>query len=88
MSHPQFTPQLIRPYLSSPHQNSVVLDDKRLSWRVVVEAGGYYRVGPKVDPFTLKKVEDLLNERAKAKEEKEYEVADKASLTRILIILL
>jgi len=55
---------------------------------VVVEAGGYYRVGPKVDPFTLKKVEDLLNERAKAKEEKEYEVADKASLTRILIILL
>ena len=40
--------------LRSAH--GVVLDDKRRTWRVVVQYGGYYRVGPQVDPYTTKQV--------------------------------
>ena len=35
---------------------SVVLDDKKGTWRLVVRRGGYYHVGPEVDEFTYKKV--------------------------------
>ena len=67
----------------------VVLDDKRRTWRVVVEFGGYYRVGPKVDPFTTKQVGDLLERRTEHKLRKEYEEADAihAELTEMGIVL-
>ena len=55
---------------------SVVLDDKRRTWCVVVEFGGYYRVGPPVDPFTTKQVGDMLTKRTAHQELKEYEEAD------------
>lgn len=44
-------------------EHAVVLDDKRRTWRVVVEYGGYYRVGPHVDPFTTKQVRQPTLER-------------------------
>ena len=55
---------------------SVVLDDKKGTWRVAVMSGGYYRVGPYVDAFTAKKVGDLLERRAAHQEAKEYDEAD------------
>ena len=68
---------------------SVVLDDKRRTWRVVVEYGGYYRVGPAVDPFTTKQVGDMLATRTRHQELKEYEQADAlhAELTEMGIVL-
>ena len=68
---------------------SVVLDDKRRTWRVVVEYGGYYRVGPAVDPFTTKQVGDMLAARTRHQELKEYEQADAlhAELTEMGIVL-
>jgi hypothetical protein len=67
----------------------VVCDDKRRTWRVVVEFGGYYRVGPHVDPFTTKQVGDMLAKRTGHKELKEYEEADAlhAQLTEMGIVL-
>uniref|UniRef100_A0A7S4IZ89 Uncharacterized protein n=1 Tax=Prymnesium polylepis TaxID=72548 RepID=A0A7S4IZ89_9EUKA len=69
--------------------HSVVLDDKRRRWRVVVEYGGYYRVGPKVDPFTTKQVGDMLERRSAHQAKKEYEEADRlhAELTEMGIVL-
>ena len=68
---------------------SVVLDDKRRTWRVVVEYGGYYRVGPAVDPFTTKQVGDMLAKRTRHQELKEYDEADAlhAELTEMGIVL-
>lgn len=54
----------------------VVLDDKRRTWRRVVEFGGYYRVGPQVDPFLTKQVGDLLERRTAHQTEQEYDAAD------------
>ena len=73
--------------LRSTH--SVVLDDKGRTWRVVVEFGGYYRVGPSVDPFTTKQVADLLIRRTVHQAEEEYEQADAlhASLTEMGVVL-
>ena len=67
----------------------VILDDKRRTWRVVVEYGGYYRVGPPVDPFTTKQVGDMLAKRTSHQELKEYEEADAlhAELTEMGIVL-
>jgi len=70
-------------------EHSVVLDDKRRTWRVVVEYGGYYRVGPPVDPFTTKQVGDLLEKRSRHQGLKEYAQADALheELTEMGIIL-
>ena len=68
---------------------SVVVDDKRRTWRVVVEYGGYYRVGPQVDPFNTKQVGDMLARRSAHQARKEYEEADALhdALTEMGIVL-
>ena len=57
-------------------QYHVILDDKRGTWRCCMIRGGYYRVGPRVDPFTAKKVGDLLERRTEHRVLKEYDEAD------------
>jgi len=73
--------------LRSAH--GVVLDDKRRTWRVVVQYGGYYRVGPQVDPYTTKQVGDMLSKRTRHQELQEYEEADTlhAALTEMGVVL-
>ena len=51
-------------------EHAVVLDDKRRTWRVVVEYGGYYRVGPHVDAFTTKQVRQPALERIRPPEDR------------------
>ena len=51
-------------------EHCVVLDDKRRTWRVVVEYGGYYRVGPHVDAFTTKQVRQPALERFRPPEDR------------------
>ena len=60
-----------------------------VSWLLVRTSGGYYRVGPKVDPFTIKQVGDMLEKRTQHKLKKEYEEADAlhAALTDMGIVL-
>ena len=69
--------------------HSVVTDDKRRTWRVVVFYGGYYRVGPQVDAYTTKQVADMLIQRTAHQEKQEYEEADAlhAALTEMGIVL-
>ena len=55
---------------------SVAIDDKRGSWRLVVQSGGYFRIGSRVDPFMAKKVGDLLTRRSAHQAAQEYEEAD------------
>ena len=69
--------------------HSVVTDDKRRTWRVVVFFGGYYRVGPQVDAFTTKQIGDMLIQRTAHQEKQEYEEADAlhAALTEMGVVL-
>ena len=55
---------------------SVALEDKMGTWRLVVQSAGYYRVGPRVDPETATKVQDLLTRRSAHQAAEEYEEAD------------
>eukprot|EP00966_Prymnesium_polylepis_P278120 6426436-Prymnesium_polylepis.1 len=70
-------------------EHAVVLDDKGRTWRIVLQSGGYYRVGPKVDPVTTKQVGDMLERRSAHQVLKEYEQADAihAQLTGMGIVL-
>ena len=70
-------------------EHSVVLDDKRRTWRVVVSFGGYYRVGPHVDAYTTKQVGDMLIKRTAHQAAQEYDEADAlhAALTEMGIVL-
>ena len=70
-------------------EHAVVLDDKGRTWRVVLQSGGYYRVGPKIDPSTTKQVGDLLERRTTHQTLKEYEQADAihAELTEMGVVL-
>ena len=56
---------------------------------MVVEFGGYYRVGPQVDPFTTKQVGDMLARRSAHQERKEYAEADALhdALTEMGVVL-
>ena len=45
-------------------QLNVALDDKQGTWRVVKLSGGYYRIGPKVDPETADAVHEKLERLA------------------------
>ena len=71
------------------NEYSVAIDDKRGSWRLVVQSGGYYRNGPRVDPFTAKQVGDLLTRRSAHQAAQEYDEADvlHAELTELNISL-
>ena len=70
-------------------EHMVALDDKARTWWHIVEYGGYYRVGPTVDPFTTKQVADLLTRRTAHQAAKEYEQADAlhAQLTEMGVVL-
>jgi cysteinyl-tRNA synthetase len=57
-------------------QYNVILDDKRGTWRCVTIRGGYYRVGPRVDPSTAKKVGELLERRTEYRDVRKYREAD------------
>lgn len=70
-------------------EHAVVLNDQARTWRVVLQSGGYYRVGPKVDPLTTEQVGDLLERRSAHQALKEYEQADAihAELTALGVVL-
>jgi len=55
---------------------NVVLDDKRGTYRLVRQYGGYFRVGARLPSETLEKVAPLLERRTTAKEAQDYETAD------------
>jgi hypothetical protein len=69
-------------------EHAVVLNDQARTWRVVLQSGGYFRVGPEVDPLMAEQVGDLL-ERRSAHQLKEYEQADAihAELTALGVVL-
>ena len=57
-------------------EHNVALDDKRGTWRLVVQYGGYYRVGPRVEPEVEAAVAEKLEQRTACQAEENYDEAD------------
>ena len=60
----------------------MALDDKRGTWRLVVQYGGYYRVGPRVESDLEAAVAEKLERRSACQAEENYEEADAIHVSR------
>ena len=57
-------------------EHSVIADDKRGTWRLVILLGGYHHIGPAVAPVTTRRVGELLERRAAHEAAQELDAAD------------